>query len=93
MFEHGARHFTYLGRSGASGAEAQAMLEYLKGKGVSTEVIKCDITVKSEVDAAVKQASKQREIKGVLNAAAVFEVSFLLLENDSKLTWPPGYYL
>ena len=77
MAEHGARHLTYLSRSGAAGSDAKHMLEYLNGKGVSTEVIQCDITIKSQVEVAVKQASEKHEIRGVLNAAAVFEVSWI----------------
>ena len=50
------------------------MLELLKEKGISVDVIECDITVKTQVLAAVKQASEKRVIRGVINAAAVFEV-------------------
>jgi short-subunit dehydrogenase len=74
MAERGARHLIFLSRSGMSNPEAQRTLEKLQSRGVSTQVITCDVTKKGEVTSAVEQASNGRFIKGVIHAAMVLEV-------------------
>jgi NAD(P)-dependent dehydrogenase (short-subunit alcohol dehydrogenase family) len=74
MVEHGAKHLTFLSRSNVNHPEAELMADDLRNRGVEIDIIKCDVTIKEEVTAAVGQASSERMIKGVLHAAMVLEV-------------------
>ncbi len=81
MVERGARHLAHLSRSGLDAPGAEALVEHMSQCGVNAEVLKCNLTVKSEVEAAISHIGSQRPTKGVLHAAAVFEdVSFSSLE-------------
>ena len=74
MVEHGAKQLTFLSRSGVNGSEAQLTIDDLRDRGIGIDVMNCDVTVKSDVVAAVRKASNKRPIKGVLHAAMVLEV-------------------
>ena len=81
MVERGARHFTHLSRSAADAPRATDLVERMSKYGVEVVVLTCDVTIKSDVEAAIAQVGSSRQIKGVLHAAAVFEdVSFEGLE-------------
>lgn len=75
MAEHGAKHLTYISRSGASNSEAKSLISELAGLGVSTEVARCDITHRVETQATIKRVNDARKIKGVIHAAMVEGVS------------------
>ena len=77
MVEHGAKHLTFLSRSGINSPEADLMVDELQKQGVEVDIIRCDITVKEQVVAAVEKASSKRTIRGVLHAAMVLEVRTL----------------
>lgn len=74
MVEHGAKHLTFLSRSNVNSPEAELVVDALRNREVEIDIIKCDVTIKEEVKAAVGQASSKRMIKGVLHAAMVLEV-------------------
>ena len=75
MAERGARHLTFISRSGASSVEAAATIRDLEDMGVQTKIFQCSITERSELLAAVRQTSNAIPIKGVLHAAMVEGVS------------------
>lgn len=75
MAERGAHHLTYLSRSGAGSEEARAMIEDLNKRGVQTDVIQGDVSIKKDVTALVAYASSKHVVKGVVHAAMVLEVS------------------
>ena len=69
MAERGAKNLVYLSRSGTANAGAKEMLQDLQATGVSTQVLRCDITQESDVTAAMSQVPLP--IKGVIQAAMV----------------------
>jgi NAD(P)-dependent dehydrogenase (short-subunit alcohol dehydrogenase family)/aryl carrier-like protein len=81
MIDRGARSLAYLSRSGPNVSDAKDLIKRMADRNVEAVVLKCDVTIKSEVEAAIGEISNQRPIKGVIHAAAVFEdVSFEALE-------------
>ncbi len=74
MVEQGAKHLTFLSRSGFNSPEADLIVDDLRKQGVEIDIIKCDVTIKEEVTAAVERASSKRPIKGVIHAAMVLDV-------------------
>ena len=75
MAERGARHLTFISRSGASSTEAASAISELQVMGVQTNIFQSSVTEKSELLAVVRQTSSTRAIKGVLHAAMVEGVS------------------
>lgn len=75
MAERGARHLTFISRSGASSAEATSIISELEVMGVQINIFQTSVTEKSELLAVVSQISSARAIKGVLHAAMVEGVS------------------
>ncbi|KAF2233362.1 hypothetical protein EV356DRAFT_448529 [Viridothelium virens] len=73
MADRGARHLVHLSRSMKQSSAVTVGLEKLSNRGVDVKVIPCDVTVKDEVFAVIKKCSKDRKVRGVLHAAAVFE--------------------
>ena len=71
MSGHGARHLTFLSRSGADLSDVAAVVKEFESSGLDIEVIKCNVTVKKDVLAAVESISRKRAIKGVLHLAMV----------------------
>ncbi|KAL9047293.1 MAG: hypothetical protein Q9214_000093 [Letrouitia sp. 1 TL-2023] len=69
MVEHGAKNLVYLSRSGTSSSSSADMLERLRARGASPQVIRCDITKESDVSNAIAQV--KLPIKGVIHAAMV----------------------
>ena len=81
MAERGARHPTFISRSGASSAEVASIIRELKDMGVQTKTFQISVTEKSDLLAAVRQISNARAIKGVLHAAMVEGVNVLILKH------------
>lgn len=82
MAERGAPHLVYLTRSGASSLEARDMIRDLNHRGVHTEVVRGDISIKEDVTALVDQASRARPVKGIVHAAMIVEVRLCPLESN-----------
>jgi aryl carrier-like protein len=81
MIDRGAKHLFYISRSGPAAPEAAMLAESAKELDVTISVMKCDITKKSNVNATVSQIAQNRPIRGVFQAAAVFDdVSFENME-------------
>ena len=82
MVERGARHFVFLSRSGAEGPEAAALLnefdEYSRTHGfdIRFHVVRGDVSARNDVEKAI--ATAETPIKGVIHAAATFQVLAIL---------------
>lgn len=82
MVERGARHFVFLSRSGAEGPEAAALLnefdEYFRTHGfdIRFHIIRGDVSARNDVEKAI--ATAETPIKGVIHAAATFQVLAIL---------------
>lgn len=72
MRQRGAKHFIFVSRSGEDKPEAAAMIKELRSSPacVTATVIKGDVTVREDIDAAVRAAI--HPVKGIVQAAAVF---------------------
>jgi len=83
MASRGARNFVFLSRSGAEKPETLAFLEQLKGYSekqqtiISAQIISGDVSIRSDVENAIRSAKSP--VRGVIQAAAVFGVWFLLI--------------
>jgi len=81
MINRGARNFIFLSRSGATKPETLSFINELKRYSdehqtiISAQVIAGDVSVREDVDRAIKSA--KLPIRGVVQAAATFGVSFL----------------
>ncbi|RYO86469.1 hypothetical protein DL762_004751 [Monosporascus cannonballus] len=71
MMESGARHFTFLSRSGADSASAAKLVRDLEAAGALVQVVRGDATVRADVIRAVQNVPSQHPIKGVIHAAMV----------------------
>ncbi|MCJ1309500.1 hypothetical protein MMC25_003160 [Agyrium rufum] len=75
MIEHGARHLAFMGRSGADSPSAASLIASIKAQNVNVTILQADVTVKANLEAAVKQIDNRYPIRGVVNAAMVLEDS------------------
>jgi len=75
MFSRGARHFVFLSRSGADKSEAAKFISEVKELGGKSIVVRGDVSIRSDVDEAIKQA--KTPIKGVMQLAMALTVSKL----------------
>lgn len=84
LCEQGARNLWLIGRRGATGAEARAYVEELRGRGVEVRIAAVDVAVAS--DLAAQLAEWQRigpPLRGVVHAAGLNAEAPL-----STLEWP-----
>ncbi len=72
MVDRGAKHLTYLSRSGCSNEETRKFLSDLHARGVETDVVHGDVASLNDVKRAVK--SCKRPIKGVVQGALALKV-------------------
>jgi hypothetical protein len=83
MAHRGARHFVFLSRSGAEKPEALTLLNELElysqkhNVEITVQVVRGDVSVRGDVDKAI--AAAEMPIKGVIHAAAIFQVPIILL--------------
>jgi hypothetical protein len=73
MVERGARILTFIGRSGADSKEATEMIRSLEERGVVVHVVRGDVSVKADVEKAVKIGGVP--ILGMVQGAMALEVS------------------
>ena len=74
----GARHLTFLSRSGVTTKETEAFLAKLHMQGVTTVIVKGDVTSLKDVEATV--ASCNMPIKGVVQGALLLKVRSPLVD-------------
>lgn len=84
MAEKGAKHLTFMSRSGLLAEKDEdilATLHDIKALGCDYAIYSCDIGGEtSEVEKALLRVSKEKAIRGILHAAMVIKV-FLNLNN------------
>jgi KR domain len=74
MIERGARHLTFMSRSGTDNPLAAALVASTRALSVATQVLRADITSKEQVMTAMRQVDARYPIRGVVNAAVALQV-------------------
>lgn len=75
MVEHGARHFAFISRSGASKPEAARVIENIHNTpGTSTRVYRADASDEAAMQCIVYSLQAERPVRGVVHAAMVLKV-------------------
>ena len=72
MVQRGARHLTYLSRSGCANKETRNFLAELQASGADTVIVRGDVASLEDVQRAVSSCDKP--IKGVVQGALVLQV-------------------
>ncbi|KAK9413400.1 hypothetical protein SUNI508_02599 [Seiridium unicorne] len=85
MSQRGAKHLILLSRSGPRTTPAIALLEELRGEGISIRTPKCDVSSAESLSEALKQCSDMPPIQGCLQATMVLQDS--LFETMSWDQW------
>ncbi|KAI1141492.1 putative polyketide synthase [Hypoxylon sp. FL0543] len=85
MFERGARHLTFLSRTGTHTGKSASVVEELVILGAEPSVIKCDVTDRDALMSVVNQIASQRSVKGVVHAAMVEGDAFFQNSNYSQI--------
>ena len=73
--ERGCRNFVFISRSGADKPEAAQVTTSLQKAGASVRVFRADATVEEDVMAVVADVRATHQIRGVVHAAMVLQVS------------------
>lgn len=77
LADKGARHIAFLSRSGATSEAAVQLLETLRSQGVTTREVPADICNEGQLQKALTIIQREMPpIKGAIQCAAVFQVSF-----------------
>ncbi|KAH7012592.1 uncharacterized protein B0I36DRAFT_399271 [Microdochium trichocladiopsis] len=71
MMQRGARRFVFLSRTGARSPAAGRLIRDIEALGSSATVVRGDVTVYADVEAAVKLVPSEHPIRGVIHAAMV----------------------
>lgn len=89
MMTRGARHFVFLGRSGADKPSAQQLVSRLKEAGATVGVVRGDVSQAADVAAAVSAClATGRRVGGVVQAAmGLHEALFTRMPNGA---WHTG---
>lgn len=78
MVEHGAKHIVLLSRSGHN-PKWDGEISTITSLGGLVEVLKCDVTKKEDVEAAMSSLLRDgRTIRGVVQCAMVLQVSIMI---------------
>ncbi|KAI0172251.1 putative polyketide synthase [Hypoxylon sp. FL1284] len=72
MAQKGAKHMVFVSRSGEDSPAAAATVKILRDRDVNVSVLRADITRREELASAFAQINPAIPIKGVLNAAGIF---------------------
>ncbi|KAI1118581.1 hypothetical protein F5Y14DRAFT_462535 [Nemania sp. NC0429] len=74
MVEHGARHFAFISRSGASKPEAARVIENIHNTpGTSTRVYRADASDEAAMQCIIYSLQAERPVRGVVHAAMVLK--------------------
>jgi NADPH:quinone reductase-like Zn-dependent oxidoreductase len=79
MMKKGARRFAFLSRSGTDGEQAAIVVQDVKKAGAEVQVIRGDVTIKKDVERAIKAIPSKYPLRGVVHAAMVLKVTNILL--------------
>ena len=86
MIDHGARYMVLLGRSGASGPEAQKILNRYEGTDICVKIFSCNVGYKEELAEVVEAIRDLPPVRGVVHSALLLSVSYFQLLNGVKLS-------
>ncbi|KAL8881789.1 MAG: hypothetical protein Q9198_001081 [Flavoplaca austrocitrina] len=75
MIDHGAKHLAFMARSGSESSSAANFVSSIETRGIEVTVLKCDVAIKEDVETAIRSVSRDRKLRGVVNAAMVLNVS------------------
>lgn len=89
MMKRGARHFVFVGRSGADKSSARQLVSRLEEAGATVNVVRGDVSKANDVNAAVSACVETgRRIGGVVQAAmGLHEALFTRMPNEA---WHTG---
>ncbi|KAI0906505.1 hypothetical protein F4823DRAFT_607070 [Ustulina deusta] len=73
MMERGAKHFTFISRSGTDKPEAARLVKDIQLSGASTQVVRADASNEEDVARIVTSLQAERPIRGVVHAAMVLK--------------------
>ena len=74
MMERGAKHFTFMARSGMDSQQAAILVADMRAAGATIQVVRGDVTVRADVDRALSGISAEFPLRGVVHAAMVLRV-------------------
>lgn len=75
MMNRGAKHFSFMARSGTDSKQAAVLVDKMRKAGASVQVIRGDATVRADVDKVLKSIPSEHPVRGVVHAAMVLRVS------------------
>lgn len=75
MVDRGARHLAFLARSGAKRPAAAHLISTIEARGVEVIVLQGDVGDSNDVKTAIQTITQHRQLRGVVNAAMVLNVS------------------
>lgn len=75
MMGKGAKHFSFMARSGTDSKQAAILVDDMRKAGASVQVIRGDATIRADVDRALRSISSEYPVRGVVHAAMVLRVS------------------
>lgn len=75
MMDRGAKHFSFMTRSGTDSKQAAILVDEMRKAGASVHVIRGDATVRADVDNVLKIIPSEHPLRGVVHAAMVLRVS------------------
>ncbi|KAI0505381.1 hypothetical protein F5B22DRAFT_526976 [Xylaria bambusicola] len=73
MMAHGAKHFTFISRSGIDKPEAARLVKHIELSGASTRVERADASDQDKIARIVASIQAERPIRGVVHAAMVLK--------------------
>ncbi|KAK8119397.1 polyketide synthase [Apiospora kogelbergensis] len=85
MINHGAMNLVLLGRSGASGAEVQKLLNKYKGTRVCVRALACDVGSHVALQGVMESIEDLPRVRGVVHSALL--LSDKLFENATYEDW------
>ena len=80
MMNRGAKHFNFMARSGTDSKQAAILVDDMRKAGASVQVTRGDVTVRADVEKALKSIPTEHPLRGVVHAAMVLRVSLSCLK-------------
>ena len=88
MIANGARHFAFLSRSGTESSQAAILVRNMEQAGADVRVIKGDVTMKVDVEKALRSIPAGFPLAGVVHAAMVLRVSLAAHQTNKQTKQP-----
>ncbi|RYP20500.1 hypothetical protein DL765_002745 [Monosporascus sp. GIB2] len=85
MMQKGARHFSFLSRSGADAPEAALLVKDLEAASANVQIVRGDVSLRKDVERAVAGIPAERPLRGVIQAAMVLRDT--LFQNMTFQDW------